>query len=79
MPYIDEESRHKLLFSHAETPGELNYDITQLLLHYLAVKGESYQTHAEIISSLECAKIEWYRKKTSIYEDKKELENGKIY
>ena len=86
MPYIKQENRVKffpvfdaLLESEGiNNAGELNYLITCICNQYLYKKGESYQTYADIVSSLENAKLEYYRKKIGPYEDKKELENGAI-
>lgn len=59
--------------------GELNYMITAMCLAYLQDKGESYQTHADIMSALECAKQEWYRRKVAPYENEKAQANGDVY
>lgn len=81
MPYVDRTVRKALDngIMEVSSAGELNYCMTKLALRYLELKGESYQTHAEIISAFEGAKLEWYRKKTAIYEDKKCAANGEVY
>lgn len=81
MPYIERTERKALERGTIEvsTPGQLNYCMTMLALEYLEQKGECYQTHAEIISAFEAAKLEWYRKKTASYEDGKCLANGEVY
>ena len=75
MPYIDREHRTAPI----TTPGVLNYKVTTLLLDYLILRGETYQTYNDIIGVLECAKLEMYRRRTSDYEDKKMAENGDVY
>lgn len=81
MPYIKKEDREKFAPSVGtiNTPGELNYLITQLLIKYQKTKGLSYQTISEITSSVENAKLEFYRRVVAPYEDKKIAENGDVY
>jgi len=80
MPYIYQLRREYLDVYpiDAETPGELNYVITKLLIDY--VGGEvSYQSINDVVGALEGAKLEFYRRVASPYEDKKILENGDVY
>ena len=71
--------RNKYNFNRPEYKcGDLNYLITSLLNVYLKKKGEKYQTYNDIIGVLECAKIEYYRKHISPYENKKIKENGDV-
>lgn len=81
MPYILPERRKQLDYDlwRAESPGELNYCITQIVNNYLAGAGAKYQTFNDIIGALECAKLEIYRRMISPYEDTKLLENGDVY
>lgn len=87
MPYIKIEDREKLAkpFSIPRTPGELNYLITQLCREYLFWKAPapdyepSYANHNDVIGALECAKMEFYRRVTVPYEDKKIMENTDVY
>lgn len=83
MPYIDATRRYALdpqaKGDVAKTPGELNYQITQLCLDYLDKHMQGYQWYNDVIGALECAKLEMYRKRISLYEDKKAIENGEIY
>lgn len=81
MPYITAERRRVIEseYEDPETPGELNYAITQLLRDYALNKGTSYQTHNDIVGVLECTKQEWYRRCVSPYEDYKCNENGDVY
>jgi len=82
MPYIKEEYRDK--FAHVTLPvienvGELNYVLTNICTWYLEHKLERYQTYNDIVGALECAKLEIYRRKIAIYENKKKEENGDVY
>ena len=85
MPYIKDE-RRKALWSESSTDfnsdienaGELNYFITTICHDYLNHKGECYQTYNDIIGALEGAKLELYRRKVAIYENRKMLENGDV-
>ncbi len=52
--------------------GHANYVITQILRKGFGVcepSGESYSTYAEVIGTLECAKLEMYRRWVAPYED----------
>jgi len=80
MPYVDQDTRERL--DEDEFPlnaGELNYLFTKLIIGYIASKGESYQTYSDIIGALEGAKLELYRRKIGLYEDKKINEDGDVY
>ena len=84
MPYIKDEDRKKLIDtlligSSAQNEGELNYMISRLCFGYLSNKGLKYANCNTIIGALECAKIEFYRKIISDYEDIKEQQNGTVW
>jgi len=93
MPYITQEKREKLDgfigdLAHAvndmkidrgnNNEGNMNYAISQLIIQ---VYGPTYKYRDvnDIVGMLECAKLEFYRKVASPYEDEKESENGKVY
>lgn len=78
MPYIDPKKRH-MLHDGPQNPGELNYQISQVVNLYLMNKGISYTTFNEIIGALECEKLEIYRRLIAPYEDMKLEENGDVY
>lgn len=69
-------------------PGLLNYTVTSLIKRVYkqslqAETGETnpvmtYGDHNEIVGMLECAKMEFYRRNTAPYEDKKIVENGDV-
>ena len=80
MPYI-EQDRRQLLDAYAveaQTPGELNYVITKLMLRFLG-STPGYVDYNEAIGVLECIKLELYRRAVAPYEDKKCEENGDVY
>lgn len=88
MPYIQKNRRdiayktQEGLFVKASwitNPGELNYVISMMCDDYLRRCGESYTNLNEVIGVLECAKLEFYRRVVSPYEDKKIQGNGDIY
>jgi hypothetical protein len=84
MPYIDRDQRPKyddliarIAAVVSEQPaerrkGHANYVITQLLRRAWGVTepaNESYSSYADIIGTLECAKLELYRRWVARYED----------
>ena len=89
MPYVDNATRQllepgleavacriaKIVYTR---PGDMNYAISMLIKK---VYGEKLKYHecAEVISTLECVKLEFYRRRVAPYEDKKILENGDLY
>jgi hypothetical protein len=83
MPYIKQEDRKKFvdsfMLSGAFTPGELNYQITRVLLEYWNASSRNYQAINDIVGVLEGAKLEFYRRLVVPYEDKKIKENGDVY
>lgn len=84
MPYIKKEHRKTFddslheIGNNLETVGELNYCFTVLLKHYLFRHGKSYKTINDCIGVLEAAKLEFYRREASVYEDLKRDINGDI-
>ena len=86
MPYITPD-RRKMLQAGPEPiygPGELNFCLTRLVLDYLdQVKQDngrvSYQDYNDVIGTLECCKLEMYRRAIAPYEDQKCKDNGDVY
>lgn len=86
MPYISKE-RRKALFGESTTDtnttilsaGELNYYITYIIDEYIRNYGLNYQNINDIIGALEGAKLEFYRRVVSKYEDIKLKQNGEVY
>lgn len=80
MPYIKPEARE--LLSKGMVPlasGELNYKITELLKAYTDHHSLCYQTINDVVGALEGAKLEYYRRVVSKYEDVKIELNGDVY
>jgi hypothetical protein len=80
MPYIKQDDRMRAA-KLPETPGELNYAITVLIMEYLISTGKqfTYVGLNEVVGVLECAKLELYRKVVGPYEDVKCKLNGDVY
>jgi len=86
MPYILDEKRekfeaeiNKLIEKLAEDKenfeGNLNYIFTKLIL---GLKLNGYKEMNGAIGTLECCKLELYRRFIASYEDKKIQENGDV-
>ncbi|WP_461208951.1 DUF6899 family protein [Desulfocurvus sp. DL9XJH121] len=84
MPYIVPERRAAFdehlerLAAEVQGQGEMNYCIYKLASLVIARIGESYDKLSMCSSAMEHAKLEWYRKRLSPYEDVKIKENGGI-
>lgn len=87
MPYIARQRREGYqeivdAFSRAriDTSGELNYTLTMACEQYLRQHGgPNYRILDEIIGALECAKLEYYRRRVSPLEELKRSENGDVF
>lgn len=80
MPYIHEGMRVQIDRGRAPaTAGELNYAITVLVRDYFRRQGRRYQQINDVLGALEGAKLEFYRRVASDYEDTKILKNGDVY
>lgn len=88
MPYIPQGRERDLsnifiekfmLNKNVTTPGVINYFISRFLWCVLKQIGESYTNFNMLIGVLECAKLELYRRKVSVYETQKLHENGDVY
>jgi len=84
MPYIKPEAREPLnptryIYMVADNPGELNYQITELIKEYFLKNGENYQAINDVLGALEGAKAEFYRRVVVPYENKKKELNGDVY
>ena len=87
MPYIKPDDRTPLdpqtdqLCAALPTEhfaGNLNYVISRLCAGLLA-KHKNYARINEIVGTLECAKLELYRRIAAPYEDTKIEQNGDVY
>lgn len=80
MPYITKQRREDIRASgSAINAGELNFQITTLLIDYVCENGGRYQQINDALGVLEGAKLEFYRRLAAPYEDTKILENGDVY
>lgn len=79
MPYITTGNKHELYQRDPETSGELNFLITELIQSYYKKRGINYQRINDILGALEGAKLEFYRRVVSKYENAKIRENGDVY
>lgn len=80
MPYIKEDRRRELYDDHPpKTPGELNYLFTMIVKEYFERNGANYQAINDILGAFEGAKLEFYRRLASPYENIKIKENGDVY
>ena len=81
MPYISHDRRKGLKPKSKDFPecaGDLNYQITMLLLDYLKFNGKQYSHFNDIIGALEGAKLEFYRRHVVPYENQKIVDNGDV-
>lgn len=89
MPYIKQEQRPEFSpnaygVPKAETEGQLNYQITELVSSFLSdpeppFTRKNYAKFNAAIGALECAKLELYRRLVAPYENDKIEENGDVY
>lgn len=79
MPYIEQNRRDEVFGLGPDTAGELNYMITTLCLEYLKASNKKYSDYNEVVGVLECAKLEFYRRAVSVYEDERKDINGDVY
>jgi len=82
MPYIVPERRQELnnwlekINTFELSEGDLNYIITRILL---STNPSCYADYNKLIGVLESAKLEFYRRAISKYEDVKMKNNGDVY
>ncbi len=80
MPYLDEEAKNYMARGLiGRVSGELNYELTLVILNYLAIHHLSYQTCNDIVGALDNCKDEFRRRVQHPYEDKAIERNGDIY
>lgn len=84
MPYILQERREVVSVEAcsvpaAETAGELNYQITELINMYMADKVKNYACFNAIVGALESCKLEFYRRVVAPYENTKCEDNGDVW
>ena len=84
MPYIEKHKRPLYTFgldqmASIDTPGDLNYIFTWLIIDYINTHGLRYSTLNDIVGALICAKDEFTRRVVVPYEDRAIGRNGDIY
>jgi hypothetical protein len=86
MPYIKGAIRREDLDPHwmagtvhAETEGELNFQITRLMIVYLQDHGLSYATLNDISGAVNNAYMEFYRRVVVPFEEEKIKANGDVF
>lgn len=87
MPYIDPEARPAIDAAVADMQvdnldaGELNYLISVICDRW-ATRNETFryeESILDVVGTLECVKLEFYRKCAAAYEDGKERANGTVH
>jgi hypothetical protein len=79
MPYISRADRHLMdIGGVPEKAGELNYVLTNVILHYLGTNA-NYQRFNDVIGVLACIQHELYRRVIAPYEDLARDKNGDVY
>jgi hypothetical protein len=58
------------------SPGDMNYLITRLCMAHIG--DMSYTKASAVVGTLECVKLELYRRALAPYEDQKIEENGDV-
>ncbi|KKL53780.1 hypothetical protein LCGC14_2271990 [marine sediment metagenome] len=81
MPHIQGQERPVLepIVMAADTSGQLNFQLTMVVIAYLKSHGLSYGTCNDIVGALDNCKDEFRRLVQHPYEDKKIKENGNAY
>jgi hypothetical protein len=84
MPYIEQGARQKMkkamgdLMVQITTEGELNYAFSKMARLYLKKHPLRYAILNEIMGVFESAKLEFYRRVVTPYEETKIIEHGDI-
>ena len=81
MPYIPAARRQVLdaCEDFAVDVGELNYQLTKLVLDYLHRRPRKYENFNGAMGALESCKQELYRRAVAPYEDEKKIFAGDVY
>lgn len=79
MPYIPEDNQNLTTCLYPRTPGELTFAFQQAIQGYLFYHGLTYAHIAEVLGSLEGAKLDFNRRVVSVYEARKQAENGDVW
>lgn len=85
MPYINPNARKYFddvvldMPLKGMTTGELNYLFTRILVRWVRERKVTYDVLSDAIKTLECCKLEFYRRLMADYEDQKCAINGDCY
>jgi len=80
MPYIKELQKEQLDKGYdATNAGELTYIFQSAIKRYLQNQGLRYQQIAEVLGSLEGAKLDFIARVVHPYESRKRVENGDVW
>ena len=81
MPYLTEDRKKQLLEwgYQAENGGDLNFLFSNIIRNYIWFHGSNYQRINDVVGALEGAKLEFYRRIVTPYEDNKIEENGDVF
>ena len=81
MPHIKKQDRPVFdpLSPSAITPGQLNFQLTKVVIEYLKRHGLCYGTCNDIVGALDNCKDEFRRLVQHPYENEKIKENGNVY
>ena len=89
MPYIPSDDRKRwnhplsqmeaVIQTGGISNGDFNYIISRLCQMYIDKHTMCYSTASDVVKTLECAKLEFYRRVLVPYEDKKIGLNGDVY
>ena len=80
MPYIEKMGRSALDRGSKQpgTSGELTYKLYRESLEYSKRKGKSFSTYCEVMGSLVCTALEFYRRVVAEHEEVKRKLNGDV-
>lgn len=85
MPYIADNKKRKIFDENIErcitfcdSAGDLTYCFYKFMMLYVKRFGLSFSIWTHCISALESAKLEYYRRHMSKYEDEKIIDNGDV-
>ena len=78
-PYIPQDRRRAIDEQGAlpTNTGELTYALYRMGLDYLPPNAR-FADYSEVVAALECAKLEFYRRRVAPYEDIKITESGDV-
>ena len=80
MPYLTYDRKEEMLEKmNPSNAGELNFLITVMCLRYWNNSKQNYEAINSIVGAVESAKLEFYRRVATVYENTKIVANGDVY